>query len=229
MKIGLVTSYVCGACERRYRKDDTEFVYKKVCLCKKCAKKLIPYSDDAYVEAVGGIEFLKPIFEYKGIYREMFLKFKFNSQLAYGHVLGMAAADRIKVCTELGDYDYIVPVPTSRRRYCERGYNQSEILAEYVSEALGIPILKALKRVKHSVPQSRVGTGMRYENVHNAFVSNVDLAGKNVIVFDDIYTTGSTASECAKALYKSGAGRICVLASAYNIRRENDSAIHRFV
>lgn len=229
MKIEFVTAYVCGACERRYKKADTEFVYKKVCLCKECAKELMPYSDGAYFEAAGSIEFLKPIFEYKGIYREIFLKFKFNSQLAYGHILGMAAADRIKDCTELADYDYIVPVPNSRKRSCERGYNQSEILAEYVSEALGIPILKALKRVKHSVPQSRVGTGMRHENVRNAFVCNVDLTGRNVVVFDDIYTTGSTASACAKALHQSGAERICAISGAYNIRRENDSAIHRFV
>lgn len=187
------------------------------------------YSDEAYFEVSDSIEFLVPVFHYKRLYRKIFLDFKFNSQSAYGNILGMAMADTIKNRDAFSDYSYIVPVPVSKERLMERGYNQSEILAEYISGALDIPLYKALKRTKHSAPQSTVKNSMRAANVRGAYEVIEDVAGKNIILFDDICTTGSTVTECAKTLHKAGAGKICVISGAYNQRVWVDRTIHRFI
>ena len=110
-----------------------------------------------------------------------------------------------------------MPVPVSKTRYNERGYNQSHILATYISKALNIPILNVMERVKHSPPQSTVSHYLRADNVNNAFVVSKRLDKKNVILFDDIYTTGSTAAECTYALHRAGADKVCVLVGAYNV------------
>lgn len=221
--------YLCGACKERYKSKDAVYIYGKACLCKECASTFKTYSNSAFFDAARDVDFLFGIFHYKGLYRDMFLDFKFNSQLAYGHILGMAMAERMKNIKELSDYSYIIPVPISERRYSERGYNQSEILAEYISKALDIPMLSALKRIKHSVPQSTIESGARLDNVKDAFAVDYEFSGENIILFDDIYTTGSTASECARTLKKAGAGSVGMIAGAYNHKVWIDRTIHRFI
>ncbi len=221
--------YLCGACKGRYKGKDAVYTYGNACICKKCASTFRTYADSGFFEAARDVDFLFGIFHYKDLYRDMFLDFKFNSQLAYGHILGMAMAERMKNIKEFSDYSYIVPVPVSVKRYNERGYNQSEILAAYISKALEIPMLTALKRIKHSVPQSTVESTARLGNVKDAFIANCEFSGENIILFDDLYTTGSTASECAKALKKAGAGSVCIIAGAYNQKVWIDRTIRRFI
>ncbi len=208
--------YICCGCNLRYRKRDAEFVYKRSCLCKDCYSKFIPYSSDAYHEERDTMAFMAAIFHYKTLYRRMFLDFKFQNGLASGHLLGMAMERLVSERDAFDGYDHIVPVPISRIRYNERGYNQSEILSRYVSRALDIPVLNALERVRHSLPQSNMSHHLRKENVDSAFSVTAPLDGKNIILFDDIYTTGSTASECVNALHRAGADKVCVLVGAYN-------------
>ena len=221
--------YLCGACRGRYKRKDAAYIYGKACLCKECVSTFKTYSDSAFFEAAKDVDFLFGIFHYKGLYRDMFLDFKFNSQLAYGHILGMVMAERIKNIKEFSGYSCIVPVPVSKERYNERGYNQSGILAGYISKAIEIPMLSALKRIKHSVPQSTIESIARLSNVKDAFVVDCEFSGENIILFDDIYTTGSTASECAKTLKKAGAESVCMIAGAYNQKVWIDRTIHRFI
>lgn len=229
MKITFGKGYLCCGCKRRFGNSDISYIYKETCLCSGCRSKFMSYSDEAYFEVSDIVEFLVPAFHYKRLYRKIFLDFKFNLQQAYGHILGMAMADVLKNHDSFSDYSYIVPVPVSKERFMERGYNQSEILAEYISGALDIPLYNALKRTKHSAPQSTVKNSMRAANVKGAYEVIADVVGKNIILFDDICTTGSTVTECAKALHKAGAGKICVISGAYNQRVWLDRTIHRFI
>lgn len=229
MKIAFGKGRLCCGCKRRFDNSDISYIYRETCLCNGCHSKFMRYSDEAYFEVSDDVEFLVPMFHYKRIYRKIFLDFKFNSQLAYGHILGMAMADVVKKRDEFSEYSYIVPVPVSKERLMERGYNQSEILADYISSVLDIPIYNALKRTKHSAPQSTVKNSMRAANVKDAYETIENVAGRNIILFDDICTTGSTVTECAKTLHKAGAGKICVISGAYNQRVWIDRTIHRFI
>lgn len=114
------------------------------------------------------------------------------------------------------DGDLLVPVPVSRVRRRERGYNQSELLADRISETIGIPSSsRALERVEWRRPQVGLPFGERLENVRNAFSVPVrsmnSIAGKRIILVDDVVTTGATVSACSRALTKGGAKRVsCV-------------------
>ena len=229
MKITFNKGYLCCSCKKRYGVSQISYHYKETCICRRCFDKFKFYSKESYFGVSDTIEFLVSTFHYRSIYRQIFLDFKFNGQLAHGHVLGMAMSDALKSRDCFTEYQYIVPVPISKERLSERGYNQSEVFADYISEALDIPINNALIRIKHSAPQSTVQTSMRAENVKGAYVSTDIFNGENIIIFDDICTTGSTVTECAKTLKKAGAGKICVISGAYNIQRWIDRTIHRFI
>lgn len=109
----------------------------------------------------------------------------------------------------LQNSNLLIPVPLSARRRAERGFNQAEVLAAYVSEKTGVPLdALSLVRAKHT-PMHRAGMDRkaRETTVKNAFaVARPRLiGGRSIVLVDDIFTTGATASYCAKALKKSGA------------------------
>lgn len=221
--------YLCCGCKKRRKASESAFIYETSCICKDCYSNLEHFADSSYFDACKNVEFLAPIFSYDGLYRDIFLTFKFNSNYAAGNLLGMAMQSIVKDRDEFYEYSIIIPVPISQIRYSERGYNQSEILAKYVSKALNIPTENALTRVKHSVPQSRLTNAQRITNVENAFSVTREFDGENVILFDDIYTTGSTIAECARALKNAGVGKICVISGAYRNHVWIDRTIHRFI
>lgn len=222
-------TYLCLGCFDRFKKQDTRFIYKRNCICNNCFGKFEPFSENALFPASEGIEFVAPVFNYRGVYRDIFLQFKFKGSMAAGRLLGKAIEHSFAQKDALAGYDYIVTVPISKKRLMERGYNQSDILAEYVSSAVGIPVKNVLVRVRHTKPQSKAQSIGRNENVKNAFEAVCSVEGKNIIIFDDIYTTGSTMRECAKVLYKAGAERVCAVAGAYVYREDIDYNIHRFL
>ena len=99
------------------------------------------------------------------------------------------------------DFDYIVPAPLHKKRFAERGFNQAEIIAEALASVLEVSVLHALKRTRETKQQAQLDRGERFPNVENAFGCTVkDLEKKRVILVDDVFTTGATMDECAKAL-----------------------------
>lgn len=126
-------------------------------------------------------------------------------------------------CTAFADSfrdgaDILVPVPLSRKRFIERGYNQAAFIAEFLGRSSGIAVDEtSLQRVVDT-PHHRAGMDRKARDlsVRNAFkvVRPKLIAGKSVILIDDVLTSGSTASYCAKALMKSGAARVDVFTLA---------------
>ena len=105
------------------------------------------------------------------------------------------------------DYDYLMPVPLHNVRERERGYNQSKILAEEISELTFLPLLdKVLIRKKNTRDQTNLNAEERERNVRGAFVvrDNIELKGKKVILVDDVMTTGATLKECSRVLKEAG-------------------------
>lgn len=116
------------------------------------------------------------------------------------------------------DIDLVVPAPLSRQRRAERGFNQADIIASLAARSLRVDVdLKSLVRTRHTIPHR---TGMdkiaRERSVEGAFaVTRPNLiAGRTILLVDDIFTSGSTASACADALLKSKAARIDVFTVA---------------
>jgi len=148
---------------------------------------------------------------YEGVIKDAIHHFKFNGkerlvETLAGLILNMLEKDGIM---NKGDL-VLVPVPLSRARKRERGYNQSEILARYISERTAIPVdTSLLKKTRNARPQSELDRRERLVNLKGAFRAEGS-SGLNVLLIDDIYTTGSTVREAAYALKADGAASVVV-------------------
>jgi len=110
-------------------------------------------------------------------------------------------------------WDCIVPVPLHATREREREFNQAERLADRLSRVTGIPVLpRALKRIRSTRTQTLLSRPDRSDNVRLAFApaARLNLDGRRAVVVDDVFTTGSTTSACARALRQAGAVEVCV-------------------
>ena len=110
-------------------------------------------------------------------------------------------------------FDVIVPMPMHWRRRWQRGFNQAELLANELGRRSHIPVRKAMSRVHHKRAQAGLTNAKRRLNVAGAFrVKNASVvAGKRVLLIDDVMTTGATASGCAKVLKRAGAAHVSLL------------------
>lgn len=115
------------------------------------------------------------------------------------------------------EFDFIVPVPLYHVRYRERGYNQARILAEIVSKAFEIPVLtQGLQRIRNTKNQARLSPKERWTNIDGAFKMRTlnFVIDRNILIVDDLFTTGATASEIARVLKAAGAKKVSVLTLA---------------
>ncbi len=116
------------------------------------------------------------------------------------------------------DIDVIIPIPLSRQRILERGFNQAESVAEIVARYLDAPIDTASLTRKVHTPIHRMAMDKRAREltVQNAFdvVRPKLIEGKNILLVDDVFTSGATASYCAKILKKNGSGRVSIFTLA---------------
>lgn len=132
--------------------------------------------------------------------------FKYSGELAVAPLL----ADLL--LREVRDAPYpqlIVPMPLSRERLRERGFNQALEIARPIAAALGIQLsVDACLRVQHAPPQSGLAWAERAKNIAGAFVCMEDMAGRSVAVVDDVLTTGATLSEIARVLRMRGASQV---------------------
>jgi ComF family protein len=139
--------------------------------------------------------------------RKALHKLKYRRDVALGDALAAHMASFVK---DLGwTVDTVVPVPLGRQRQRERGYNQVGMIAKPLSLALNVEFApKALVRRKETRSQVGLTRQERRENVHDAFQIRKDVSGRNILLLDDVSTTGSTLSSGAKELYSSGAKKV---------------------
>ena len=131
---------------------------------------------------------------------------KYGENLAVVAVLAQALAARI---TAIPAPDLIAPMPLSRERLRERGFNQALEIAKHLSRATGAPLAADLcRRVRNTPPQAGLPLKARVKNMRGAFSCDADLAGKSIAVVDDVLTSGATLNELAKTLRRRGAARI---------------------
>jgi ComF family protein len=144
----------------------------------------------------------------RGIVRRLVHQFKYGHQQHLRHPIAKWLGET------LGDprlrgrhFDAIVPVPLHPARERERGFNQAALLAELLSKRAGIPLRNALLRVRYTTTQTAYDRQERMENLKDAFClrKNADVRGSRMLLVDDVLTTGSTLSECARVLKDGGA------------------------
>jgi ComF family protein len=127
-------------------------------------------------------------------------------------------ADLMVRATRRVSVDIVVPVPTSSRRKKTRGYNQAELLARPIAERLRLPLQDPLLRRKDGPTQVSLPPDQRLANVRNAFVVRGEggglIEGRNVLLVDDVLTTGATAGEVARTLAGEGAHQVHLCAFA---------------
>ena len=123
----------------------------------------------------------------------------------------------VAVCEFIQRYDIILPVPLHNKRLKERGYNQSKLISDILSKRLSIQTYDGvLTKIKNTLPQGKNLLHNRRKAVKGVFcVNNVEIIkGKDILIFDDIYTTGNTANECKRILLESGAKSVGILTIA---------------
>jgi ComF family protein len=153
---------------------------------------------------------------YDGKVKEWIYSFKYAGRSYLARPFGRMMAERIKEIGMDRWVDCVVPVPLHRKKQRQRGYNQSRLLADVISRELGMGKARdLLKRIRETPPLSGLTRLQRMETMEGAFYMNgKEAAVKNVLLIDDIYTTGSTVNQCARALKEGGLVRVYVFTLA---------------
>ena len=131
--------------------------------------------------------------------------------LKYGHRLACAdfLARELVVLATTRRPDLILPVPLAAARLAQRGFNQALEVARPLAGALGVPLeIHRVRRRRDTAPQANLPWKERARNIRHAFECEIDLAGKTVLLVDDVMTTGATLDELARTLKAHGAARV---------------------
>lgn len=161
---------------------------------------------------------------YGGIAKKLLYKFKYKPYISgLGNFISSLLYESLiqneGLMRAIGKKESIfVPIPLSSKKYKQRGYNQSEILAKYLGKKFDIPVFKFLERVRETNPQLNIQKDKRREIMADAFELNQQLRSriknKNIFLIDDVLITGSTLSEAAKIIKKNGAKEVWGIAFA---------------
>ena len=207
--------YLCPECEAKISRIVPPFCAKcsepfdgaitTTFACANCAQRALYF--DAAVSA----------YRSRGIVRHVMLNFKYGRQIHLRHLVArwlVAAFDDERLRERR--FDAIVPVPLHPAKQRERGFNQAALLAEWLSTHLALPLRPVLQRVRFTTTQTAFDRAERMQNLRNAFRlrKNADVRKLRVLLIDDVLTTGSTLSECARVLKKAGAQSVYAATAA---------------
>ena len=219
--------YICPICKKNHPEKDHG-------ICKSCDANL-NYIQSPFCRECGGtvdgvldvcgecLDNPRPwniatsIFEFNGLGRHIVHQYKYSGNVALTRFLAHAMYSvGMNSSCERG-YDLIVPVPLHWLKRLSRGYNQTELLAKELSRLAQIPACDILRRHKWTQSQARLNRKMRKKNLKNAFTvknSKAKIVKNSVLLLDDVFTTGSTLTECAQVLLAAGSESVDVLTLA---------------
>ena len=208
--LDIVYPPVCGICGK----------LDKSALCNKCKIKLrnqaICKTEDYRMTSSFFDEHIY-MFQYGGEVRIALLNYKFKEMSYIYNTFINFLMENEKLCEQIQQYNLIVPVPISKKRLKQRGYNQSGLIGKKMAKMLNIKYEdNVLNKIKDNIPQSQLKQEKRAINVQGIY--NVKwthkIYGKTILIVDDIFTTGNTVNECSKVLKQAGAENIGVFTIA---------------
>ena len=197
----------CTLCRKLLDKDETD-------LCRCCRTEAPEITKPNFK-----LQFLAgwtAVWYYKDDVRKSLLRYKFYNARSYADVYGRILAMKLQK-EHSGDFDLLTWVPISTLRRWKRGFDQVELIALAVGRELGIEPVPTLKKIRNTPPQSGIrDSAKRRANVLGAYrvIDPATIAGKRLLMLDDIITTGATASECGKTLLTAGAKEVFCAAVA---------------
>lgn len=195
-------SYICDKCKSKLEK--TELYLNRIDDYSKDNTKY--FDEHAY------------IFEYNSIIREKIIEYKFKNKPYLGKMFSEFFVKNEKMCGFFEKYDIIIPVPMTNKKIKERGYNQTEIIAKIISQNItNITMQKnVLIKYKNNKVQSQLNKEQRQQNVQNVYelINEEIIKNKNILILDDIYTTGATCNECVKTLRNAQPKKIGIITIA---------------
>ncbi len=200
---GKVGDFICAGCAKKMSR-----ILPPV--CRRCGR---PESSGAYCTECWGqkssLDSVRSVFIFDGVIRQAVHDLKYrNVQTMSGRLAGFMS-DYFRESGLSGDM--LIPVPLHDTRLRQRGYNQSELLAAELSQQISVAVNTALvKRVRNTKPQARsAGVTERRANMDSTFVcTSGEAAGRDVILIDDVCTSGATLESCAYALKAAGANHV---------------------
>ncbi len=207
---------ICGICEK----------INKDALCPKCNLELKKQSEvsilqkeeiEENIKKEKYFEELMYIFKYEGQVRKLILDYKFNEKSYLYKTFVNFLLKNEKIFENIKKYDKIIPVPISKKRNKERGYNQSMLIAEEIANKTNLELVNnCLIKTKNIIEQSKLNKEDRQQNIQGIYnLQNARLIiNKKILLIDDIYTTGSTVNECCKILQQANPKTIGVLVLA---------------
>lgn len=201
--------HLCHACELKLQLWQEE-VKCKICgrlvgevgRCFSCQKNIPLF------------KFARSVAPYEGDFQMAIKRFKYNGEKWLAEPLGNMMSDLIKGEPLFKEIDLLIPIPLSKKRLAERGFNQSLLLAKTIGKNLDIPYRDdILFKIRETQDQIGLKRSERLSNLEGAFEVKKPLAlkGVRVLLVDDIFTTGSTAHHSSKTLLEAGAEEIKVI------------------
>jgi len=145
---------------------------------------------------------------YEGTLRTAVQRLKYHSDIGLSEILAKPLTGLL--CDLNWQVDFVTAVPLSSKRRRQRGYNQAALLAHWVGLAAGLPFHpNALLRLRDTTSQVGLHANQRRQNVAGAFQARpTTTSGKNILIIDDVTTTGATMQACSQALLAAGASQI---------------------
>ena len=204
---------ICPSCKNKLELSEK-------CVCSACLSKILP-ADSTRI----GFEFQRK-FKSKGIIsgftslyvfekdkelQRIIHAMKYENNFRVGETLGKLLGDKLQNEINFQDLDLIIPVPLHHLKKSERGYNQSFYITRGVNRKLNLVLdERSVKRIKYTETQTSMNIREREKNISGAFkVKRINnISGKNILIIDDVITSGNTVSEFGRTLKENGAAAI---------------------
>ncbi len=157
-------------------------------------------------------------FAKSSLIQQLIHQFKYKSNLEVGHFLGTIMGKSLSQAPRFNSIDAIIPLPLSKNKEQKRGFNQSNILCEGIFESTGFPVLnKSVTRQRYTDSQTRKHRIERWQNVEGSFVVTdaESVAGKHLLLVDDVVTTGATLEACGSQLLLIEGVKLSIATLAY--------------
>jgi ComF family protein len=178
-------------------------------ICDDCYKKLPRYGGGFHrIPELPWAEGIFAAFRYTEGIDTSIHSLKYGHQPGLSRTMGLLIYEQISKEKIIPDFDMIIPVPMHPRKKRQRGYNQSELVGKELSVLLNVPLrCDVLMKTRYTKPQSTLKREKRLQNMTDAFKlkNESDIKGKNILLVDDVVTTGTTLNACAKILTENGA------------------------
>ncbi len=193
-------------------------------VCPDCLKIFNQYEKKKVFNDKNGRPIGVGIYRYDGVIRYFTQKMKYEKKIKIAEGFGEIAVKHVLEFCKNKHINYIVPIPCHETRLKERGFNQAEVIAKVIAKKTGM-ILRTdlIERTRYTVPQSKLPNIARADNVKNSFkiLDENEIRGKDILLVDDIYTTGSTIEECSKVLKEHNTRKVYFLSLCVSASNKN--------